>query len=215
MSAILLDNFAFFVSQNQFTTYLIAYFSVIFLGNIGAFAGFWLALSGALGKWGVALMVGVTFLADITADFLWYSLGNFLRNTRFGIFIENHLPYHKTIETNFKKYERWIFWAKFILFSNFAVIFLAGWTKIKFSKLIKISFLALLIWEPLLLFITYILTSSLTPLSAVSFFRQFEYLFSVSIIAFLIFHQLIVRLLSRFFYKFLIDEEKEKIDNLS
>lgn len=208
MSAILFDNFVFFVSQNQLATYLITFFSIIFLGNVGAFVGFWLALSGGLGKWGAILMIAVAFLADITADILWYSLGHLLRDTRFGVFIKNHLPYHKKIEANFqKKYKHWIFLAKFILFSNFAAIFLAGWTKIKFSKLLKISFLALLAWEPFLLLLTYALTSSLTPLGAALAFKKFEYLLSAGIISFLIFHYLIIRLFSRFFRKFLIEKE--------
>lgn len=208
MFAFLVDNFALLISQNQLAVYLLAYLSIIFLGNIGAFVGFWLALSGVLGGWGIVLMITIALLADITADFFWYSIGRFLRDTRFGIFIKNHLPYHRTVEAGFqKRYRRWIFLAKFVFFSNFAVIFLAGWAKIKFSELFKISLLALLIWEPLLLFLTYVLTSSLTPLSAVSIFKKIEYLLSAGIVAFLVFYYPISYLLGYFLRKFLIDEK--------
>src|SRR5258708_7606955 len=75
--------------QNQFLAYFIIYLATIFLGNIAAFIGLWIALRGTFGVWGVPLMAADIYASEITGDLLWYSLGSALRDTRFGNFVKN------------------------------------------------------------------------------------------------------------------------------
>jgi len=69
-------------SQNLFLAYFIIYIATIFLGNISAFASFWIVFQGYFGMWGVPFLILTIFLADVTGDLLWYALGRATRDTR-------------------------------------------------------------------------------------------------------------------------------------
>jgi membrane protein DedA with SNARE-associated domain len=168
--------------QNLFLAYFIIYVATIFLGNISAFVGFWIVFQGYFGVWGIPLLILTIFCADATGDLLWYSLGKGLRDTRLGNWLKNHVPGHTRIERALQKNGRnWIFLSKFIYASSFPVIFLVGWSKMGFKKFFRNSILSILVWLPILLGLAYGLISGLSPLRAVTSFRNFELVFFIGL----------------------------------
>ncbi len=194
MSAIL-TTLGLLASQNMFLAYFIIYIATIFLGNISAFAAFWAVFHGALGFWGVPLLIVTIFVADVSGDLLWYSLGQALRDTRFGNFVKNHLRHHEKIERAVQKNGAgWIIMSKFLYASAFPVIFLTGWAKMEFGKFIKTSLLSIAIWLPILSGLAYGLFSGLSPLRAVSIFKRFEVVLITGLVLFVVADYFIARL---------------------
>src|SRR5271157_1285715 len=97
------------VGQNPLAAYFIIYVATIFLGNISAFVSFWVIFEIHFGLIGLLCLVLTIFLADMTGDLHWYSLGRALRDTRFGLWMETHLPGHAKIEAALQQRGRqWI-----------------------------------------------------------------------------------------------------------
>ena len=186
-------------SHNPFLAYLTIYVATIFLGNISAFAGFWLIFQGYLGSWGVPLLILVIFLADLSGDLLWYTLGRTLRKTRLGGWIKNHTPGYQKAEFVVEKNGRHLlFFSKFIYAAAFPVIFSLGWTKMEFKKFFKNSVLSILIWLPILLGLAYGIVSGLWPLRTVSLLKDFELVFLLGLALFLVCNYLLARALGKF-----------------
>ena len=180
-------NVGLLASQNHFLAYFIIYFATIFLGNIASFAGFWLALSGSLGNWGVPLLMATICFSEITGDLLWYGLGRTLRDTNFGNFVKNHLPKHEKIEAALHKKKRfWIFISKYIFAASFPIIFMVGWARVDFKKFWRTSLLSIVTWVPFLSFLAFVLIAGVSPLGAVDAFKQIEKRFFISIMLFLV-----------------------------
>jgi len=199
MSAIL-SALGFVASQNVFLAYFIIYVATVFLGNISAFAAFWAVFHGVLGFWGVPFLLLTIFAANVSGDLLWYSLGRELRDTRFGNFVKNHLRHHERIERSVQKNgAKWIIMAKFLYASAFPVIFLTGWAKIEFKKFVRTSLLSILIWLPILTGLAYGLFFGLSPLRAVSIFKNFEVILITGLILFFVADYFLARLLRKIF----------------
>ncbi|MDO8537031.1 MAG: VTT domain-containing protein [bacterium] len=196
------NNIGLLAGQNQFLAYFIIYIATIFLGNISAFASFWLVFRGYFGPWGIPFLILTIFLADATGDVLWYSLGRTLRDTRFGNFVKNHLPGHEKIEKRLTKSARkWIFLSKFIYSSSFPILFSVGWVRMDFKTYIKTALVAILSWLPILSLLAYGLISGLTPLQAVAIFKRFEVVFIVGLAAFIAADYLLAKLFKFLFKK--------------
>ena len=190
-------------SQNLFLAYFIIYIATIFLGNISAFASFWIVFQGYFGMWGVPLLILTIFLADMTGDLLWYTLGRATRDTKFGRWIKRRLPsWHEKIEGAFARNgKRWIILSKFFYASAFPVIFSAGWSRMGFKKFFRNSVLSVVIWLPILLGLAYGLTSGLAPLRAVAIFRNFELAFFIGLVLFLLADYFLAKFVARMFRK--------------
>ncbi len=194
-----LANFGLLAGQNHFLAYFIVYVVTIFLGNISAFAGLWLALRGYFGQWGILWILLTVFSAEASGDLLWYSLGRTLRETRFGNFVKNRLPGHERIEKNLQKNgTNWVFFSKFLYASSFPIIFSIGWARTNFKKFFKTSLVALILWLPILTGLAYGLVFGLTPLGAIAAFstlsKKFEILFFVGLGLFLVLDYFLARL---------------------
>lgn len=187
--------------QNHFLAYFIIYFATIFLGNISAFASFWIVTHGHLGTWGVPILVLVIFLSNLTGDLLWYSLGHTTRGTRFGNWIRRRLPsWHDRMEEALhKNAHKWMLLSKFIYAATFPVVFSAGWTKMSFKRFFKYSVLSALLWLPVLTGLAYGLISGLSPLSAISSLRNFEILFFIGLVVFLLADYFLAKAMGKFF----------------
>lgn len=204
----LLTNIGVLSSHDLFLAYFIIYIATIFLGNISAFAGFWFIFQGYLGAWGVPLLVITIFLADMSGDLLWYTLGRTLRGTRFGGWVKNHLPgYHKAEAKVEKHGKRLIFLSKFLYASAFPVIFSVGWTQMEFKKFFKNSVFSILVWLPILLGLAYGVISGLWPLHDVFLVKNFEWAFLVGLIVFIILDYFLARIIGKLFTKRGRDEE--------
>lgn len=195
------------LGQNPLLAYLIIYLTTIFLGNISAFASFWIVFRGYLGPWGVPLLVFTLFCSNITGDLMWYTLGRTTRNTRFGRWIHGRLPsWHDRVERTLEhKGRRWIILSKFMYAAAFPVIFSAGWVRMDFRRFIKISLLSVVVWIPILLGLTFGLVAGLSPLSAISTFRDFEAIFIAGLVIFIAGDVVISKLLAR-----TLDQEREQ-----
>jgi len=192
------SNLGLLASQNPFLAYFIIYVITIFLGNIAAFVSFWLVFQGYFGEWGIPALILTIFLADMTGDLLWYSLGRAFRDTRVGNWIKKHLPGRVRIERalmmNGKK---WIFLSKFVYASSFPVIFSIGWTRMEFKKFFRNSLLSILIWIPILLGLAYGLVSGLSPLRAMNAFHDFEWIFFIGLGLFIFLDYLLARVVGK------------------
>lgn len=188
--------------QNIALACFIVYLATIFLGNIGAFTSLWIAFQGGLGPFGVLLVLAIAFCANVTGDILWYSLGRGLRRTRFGNWIHNRIPHHEKIESRIARDgRRWMLFAKFAYGSNFPILFLLGWTQTNFEKFFRRSLLAIAIWIPVILGVSYALYSTVSPLAAVATLKHFELLFLAALILFIVLQYLITKILVSFLGK--------------
>lgn len=186
-------------SQNHFLAYFIIYLTVIFFGNVAVFAFLWLVVKGLLGRWGLPFFLLATFAADVSADILWYWLGRTLRETRFGGFIRKLIPRHNKIQEHLHQNSpKWIFLAKFMHSSNFPIIFMVGWTKIRFKKFFKTALVAILAWLLVLLVLSIGLIAGFRSLETYKIIR-FEKLFLIGIIVFFAASFLIKEVLRRAF----------------
>jgi membrane protein DedA with SNARE-associated domain len=164
------------IERNPLGAYFIIYLATTLFGNISAFVSFWIVFAANLGPLGFLALVLTVFLADTSADVLWYSLGQSLRDTRFGLWVEKHLPGHAKAEAIFQsKSQKWLLLSKFVLGFAPPVSFSIGWTGgMGFKKFYKNSILASLLWLPVLFGLSYGIASGLTPL-AMSDFRRIEW----------------------------------------
>jgi membrane protein DedA with SNARE-associated domain len=199
--------------QNRFLAYFIIYLATIFLGNISAFASFWLVFRGVFGPWGVPFLIITIYASEISGDLLWYALGMTLRDTRLGNFVKNHLPGHKKIEEKMHKSRtRLIFFSKFLYASSFPVIFMVGWSRIKFKKFIRTSAFALAIWVPILTGMAFGLFSGLLPLRAIAIFKQFEIAFFIGLALFVVADYFVAKLMRVIFGRWWKEENGEAIE---
>lgn len=198
-----ISNIGLLASQNLPLAYFIIYVATIFLGNISAFASFWIVSRGYLGTWGIPSLVLTIFLANMTGDLLWYSLGRTTRNTRFGNWIRNRLPrWHEKIEHTFEHNGRkWIVLSKFMYAAAFPVIFSAGWSQMTFKRFFRHSIISVLAWLPILTGLAYGLASGLAPLRAVSGFRDFEVLFLIGLVLFIVIDYFLAKIVGKVFAK--------------
>jgi membrane protein DedA with SNARE-associated domain len=203
-----LANIGYLAGQNRFLAYFIVYIATIFLGNVAAFAGLWMAFRGIFGFWGVPILVAVILLAETNGDLLWYALGKTLRDTRFGNFIKNHLPRHGKIERSVRKNgKRWVFMSKFIYTASFPIVFMVGWVGVEFKTFIRTSLIGISIWAPIISLLAYGLVSGLSPLHAVSDFKQLEYIFLVGIVVFIVIDIILSKIFQFVFKKIWADAD--------
>lgn len=187
-------------SQNVPLAYFIIYLGTIFVGNVTAFVSFWVVMKGGFGAWGVPLLIVAIFLADLSGDLLWYTLGRTLHDTRFGNWIKRRIPNYERVEAMLNKNgSALIIFAKFVYASSFPVIFSIGWTRMGFKRFIKSSVLSILIWLPILIGLAFGLVSGLSPLSAISTFKDFEWIFLIGLILFIFLDYLLARVIGRLF----------------
>jgi len=209
-----LTNLGLLASQNPFLAYFIIYVITIFLGNISAFAGFWLVFRSNFGALGVPLLILTIFCANVSGDLLWYSLGRALRETRLGNFVKNRLPGHAKIENNLQKNgPGWIFVSKFLYGSSMPIIFSIGWTRIDFKKFFRVSLLSILVWLPILSGLAYGLILGLMPLGAVAIFKNFEVAFFLGLGIFLLLDYFLAKLFRTLVGKKLFGAENNGLES--
>jgi membrane protein DedA with SNARE-associated domain len=196
----LLSHLVAAASQNVPLAFFIIYLGTIFVGNISAFVSFWIILNGNFGSWGIPLLILTIFLADMTGDLSWYSLGRATHDTRFGHWIRGHVPGYKRAEATIEKNGGMlIFFAKFIYASSFPVIFSLGWTKMPFKRFLRNSVLSILIWLPILIGLAFGLIYGLSPLGALAIFKDLEWVFLIGLILFIVFDYWLARVIGRLF----------------
>jgi membrane protein DedA with SNARE-associated domain len=198
----ILFNLGLLASQNLILAYFIVYIATIFFGNISAFTSFWVIIHSDLGEWSIPFLMLAIFLSNLTGDLIWYSLGKSLRDTRFGHWIRRRIPNHEKIEhAVMNNGRKWMFFSKFLYGSSFPIVFSIGWTRTPFKKFFRASLLSILAWLPILLGLAYGLTEGLSPLEAVSTFQDFEWLFLIALVLFLVADYALAKILRRFLDK--------------
>jgi membrane protein DedA with SNARE-associated domain len=199
---VLLAQTATIAGQNPLLAYLLAFFGTIFFGNVGAFLSFWAAFQGGFGVWGVPSIILTAFAAGITGDCLWYAMGRGLHATRLGNWIKKRFPNHGRFSERIeRKGPRWMLFAKFAYGSNFPIIFSLGWARFPFHRLFRRSLLAIVIWLPIILGLSYGLYSSLSPIAGAAEIKHFETLFLLGLILFIILQFVFSKVIERFFSK--------------
>jgi membrane protein YqaA with SNARE-associated domain len=185
--------------QYQFLTYLFFYIAIVFLGNIFAFIGFLTIIKSGAGIIYILIMFLLAYLANISGDILWFSLGKALRDTRLGNFIFNRFaPQNlKAEEIIHKKGIKFFIFSKFFSTGGFFA-FALGWAKKDFKKTINLS----LVTSFFLVLIIYIISIGiilgLTSLSKVSnLFEKAEFLFIFGLILFILLEVLISKIIKK------------------
>lgn len=182
-----IQHFGEFIQNNPGPAYAAIFFAALCVGNIAGFTALWVAFRGYLGAWGVPLVIGTLFLADITGDFLWYTLGHSLSGTKFAGWLKSKLKFIPRLEAKFqKKSSRLIFISKFIYGSSFPILFTAGWTKVPFGQYFMTSVIAVSSWLPVLVILTYSLFSGLSLVGAQISFQRIELVFLWGLAIFII-----------------------------
>lgn len=180
-------NFQVLVGENIRLAYVLIYFGTILLGNLAAFSALWVAFQGEFGRFGVPLVMGTIFLGEVTADFLWYTMGRLLSHTRFGNFIRRHIPRMEKIDAHIQRNAaKWIFLAKFLYSSNFPILFAVGWAKIDFKRYFRTSVKAIAVWVPFIIGLVYLLFSTLSLVRAQSVAKRIEVVFLIGLIMFIL-----------------------------
>jgi membrane protein DedA with SNARE-associated domain len=163
------------VGKNPIGAYFIIYIVTIFLGNISAFVSFWIIFEAHFGIVGFLVLALTFFLSDMTGDLMWYSLGRSLRGTRFGLWVETHMPGHAKAEAMVRRKGRqWLFLSKFVLGFAPPVVFSIGWSGMDLKTFYRNSLLSILLWLPILMGLSYCIVSGLAPLAATNF-RKLEW----------------------------------------
>lgn len=161
-----------FTAEYPFASHSLVFLSTFFQGEVGAFFGLTLLVNKNIGWSGffIAVASGI-FMADL----LPYFVGRFTRDKKLGRFLEKHLPYREHIEHHLSNNLIYFFiLVKFLIGLNFAVMFLSGWSKIKFQKFLKTIILAFSFWFIFISIFGYFLISSLAYLKAAKIFKQME-----------------------------------------
>jgi membrane protein DedA with SNARE-associated domain len=152
------------------------YLATVCLGNIAAFVSFWIIFAANFGIIGFLLLVLTIFLADMTTDLIWYSTGRSLRDTRFGGWLETHIPGHAKAEAMLqRKGKQWIFISKFMIGFAPAAAFSIGWSGMEFKKFYKNSVLSILLWLPILTGLSYGIVSASAAI-AIADFKKIEWI---------------------------------------
>ncbi len=174
-------------SQNPLLGYFFLYVGTIALGNIAAFAGLWLAFAGHLGHWGVLWATLTIFMADISGDVLWYTLGRFISTTRLATFLKSRLPVIQKVQDKLQANgSKVIFMSKFACGLSMPILFSVGWSHYDFHKFVRVAATAITIWIPVLLVLTYGLFSGIHLAQGESAYQQIEVLFAVGLGTFLL-----------------------------
>lgn len=197
---ILSTQVASLAGQNIFLAYLIIYGATIFFGNIGAFISLWVTFQGGLGIWGILFTLIAIFAANVSGDLLWYTMGRTLRTTRLGGWIKNRFPNHGKFDDHIERNgPRWMLFAKFVYGSNFPIIFSLGWAGYPLPRFFRRSLLAIALWLPIIVGVSYGLYSSLSPLAGVAEIKHFEILLLAALVAFFLLQYGIAKIVERFF----------------
>lgn len=196
------------VAKNPFGAYFIIYLATIFLGNISAFVSFWIIFETNFGAVGFLFLVLTIFLSDMTGDLLWFFLGRSLRGTRFGLWIETHLPGHARAEAMVqRKGRRWLFLSKFVIGFAPPVIFSIGWSGMNFKTFYKNSLLSIIVWLPVLVGLAYGIVSGLAPFADADM-RKIEWAAIGGFVIFIILDYAIARIVKMLAGRF-FEEENE------
>ncbi|MGB9608916.1 MAG: hypothetical protein ACPL3E_00905 [Minisyncoccia bacterium] len=187
------------IKINYVGAYLGLYLAIIFLGNIASFSAFWIIISAKLHLINILIVLILTYLGDVSGDFLWFNLGKILRGTKIGYFVLNKIPnqngkFEKLISENGL---RWFIYSKFFYGSSPPVAFSLGWSNVDIKKMLKISLITTLIWLPIFSVISFSLIFGLIPFAAIKIFKKFEYLFIISLGLFILLEFLLSRLIKK------------------
>lgn len=179
--------FADLITNYPLLTYPGLFLSIIIIGNPVTFSAFWLAFQEQFSFSTIAWLVSFVIFTDICGDLTWYYMGRKLRGTPFGEKLHSKIPKAQDVADHLEKYgSKWVFLAKYIPSSTFAIIFSAGWVNMPFGKFLKSSLFAIFSSVIVIAGLTYGLSSGFTAIEAKSIFSRIEQLLAVGLVAFLI-----------------------------
>ena len=188
------------IKENYFIASIFLYLSIIFLGNIASFIAFWIVVVNKIGVLGILGVLFLTYLGDVSGDFLWFNLGKLLKGTKIGFFVLKHLAYQNNKFENafLKNGLRWFVVSKFFYGSSPLIVFSLGWSNYNIKKVIKISAIASAFWVPILFGLSFGIIFGILPLKNINFLNKLEWIFIIGIIAFIFTEILISKLIKKF-----------------
>jgi len=210
------------IKQNYFTASIFLYLSIIFLGNIAAFIALWIVIINKIGFFGILGIWLLTYLGNISGDFIWFNLGKLLKDTKIGFFILKHLAsQNNKFENAFlKNGSRWFIFSKFFYGSSPLIAFSLGWSNYNIKKVIKISAIATAFWTPILFGLSFGIIFGILPLKNINFLNKIEWIFIIGIIVFIFAEILISKLIKKFLLprfqflnKYFNNDENNNIEN--
>ncbi len=212
-----MSSFVFFLTnlatEKYFFTYLLLlYICIILFGNIFCFVGFWIAFHAKLGISGMLVIFAITYLANVSGDFLWFNLGRLLRDTKLGYFILDRFAKKnlKAVETLNKKGTIWFAFSKFF-FAGGIFAFVLGWSEKELKKFMKSSFIISIFAVLIVCGLSFGIVLGLMPLSTLEIFNKLEVLFIIGVVLFIVLEYII----SKIAKKVLFSNKNNNLSELS
>jgi len=187
------------IKENYFIASIFLYLSIVFLGNIAVFVALWIAVINKIGSLGILGILVLTYLGDVSGDFLWFNLGKLLKGTKIGFFILKHLAHQNNKFENafLKNGLRWFIISKFF-YGAPQIAFSLGWSKYDIKKVMKVSFIASAFWAPILFGLSFGIIFGTLPLKNINFLNNLEWIFFIiGIIGFIFTEILISKLIKK------------------
>jgi len=172
-----MDGLGALIQQYPAWGHFIIGIAMLIQGELGIFLATFLIAQGNL-EWADYLIFAPLMM--FVGESFVYIFGRFMRTTRFGWKIYKHKikpnkkyqPYFYYLRTNLTKL---LISARFLVGVNFFVLFLSGWSKIKYGKFLKSYIPGLLMWFGSMTIIAYFFMSGLSYLKNEKIFKQAEY----------------------------------------
>lgn len=168
----LMDNLSEFVLNYPSWSHVILALGIVLQGELTVLLSMYLIANGDLTWFG---FIAVSFVAFFIAETFLYFLGRYLKDTKTGEWLKRKIPYGEKIENYIQNNAvKVIVIAKFIIGSTIIVMFLTGWSQIKFKEFIKAQILSVAVWLPPISVLAYGLVYGLWYLKSTKVFSRVE-----------------------------------------
>lgn len=167
-----IDNLGRLVLNYPTWTHIIIALGIMLQGELTVLLSMYLIADGDL-TWSSFFLT--VFGAFFVAETFIYFLGKNLRGTIAGQRFRQKIPYGDKIENYLKgSVFKVIIIAKFIIGSTIIVMFMTGWSGVKFKKFIQAQILSVLIWLPVISGLAYSFAYGLWYLKSIKVFQSIE-----------------------------------------
>ena len=150
-------------------------------------------------RFGWLVFFFVALIAIVIYEISVYSLGRALRGTKLGQKIEGRIKNHEKIEKflNGNGNSHIIALSKFVAYFSLAIVFLSGWTKMKFRRFIKLRLLGAVLWLVLMLAVLYVLVSVFGLIAGEKLIKYLEEFVLVVVLLIIIFSRVVGKLIEK------------------
>jgi membrane protein DedA with SNARE-associated domain len=172
------------VRGHQAISYLVIFLGMFIEPDITFLIGSLFAAEGYV-NW--FFLAGISLVGVFASDVLWYCFGRASQETRFGNWIYRRFePYHVWLDENFiGRYERVVFFSRYIYFVSRLTPFLAGWHRMDIKRFLKLHVLSNSVWLLVLTSLGHSLRLAIALIGPRRVLRRVEYVFGILAVIFI------------------------------